>query len=136
MKEDKIIRDFYHAFLEDGSGRGFANFNFEEDFVENNIRCIPMAVRFKLDECGVKLKLSEWSKMVIEERKKLFEFACVTNEEVQKYRNYLKQVIFNRTGNVATELPVEKNPVWANRHEVPLLLVEKLAEFNWSLSLL
>ena len=70
MKENKIIRDFHQAALQDRIGRGFVYFNFEEDFVENNVRCIPMIVRFKLDACGIKLKLSEWSKMVIEERKK------------------------------------------------------------------
>jgi len=135
MKEDKIARDFHQAALVDRSGRGYVCFNFEEDFVENNVRCIPMAVRFKLDECGIKLKLCEWNKMIIEERKKLCEFVCVTKEDLYKYRHYLKEVIFNRTGNVATELPVEENPAWTHRNELPLLLVEKLAEFNWYVSL-
>ena len=40
---------------------GIEYFNFEEDFVEKNIRCIPMIVRFKMDKAGIKLKLAEWS---------------------------------------------------------------------------
>ena len=35
-------------------------FGFEADFV-GDLRCIPMAVRRKLDLVGVKLKLSHWS---------------------------------------------------------------------------
>ena len=42
--------------------KGIEYFDFEEDFVEKNIRCIPMIVRFKMDEAGIKLKLSEWSR--------------------------------------------------------------------------
>ena len=30
--------------------------------MENNMRCIPMIIRFKMDMAGIKLKLSEWKK--------------------------------------------------------------------------
>lgn len=36
-------------------------FAFESDFVDS-LRCIPMVVRYKLDTCGIKLKLPEWVK--------------------------------------------------------------------------
>jgi hypothetical protein len=110
-------------------------FNFEEDFVEDNVRCIPMIVRFKLDACGIKLKLSEWSKMLVAERKILAELVCDSNEDILNYRDYISQVIFKRTGNEATDLPIELNPDWANNHAVPQLLQEKLQEFNGSISL-
>ena len=38
---------------------GKEGFVFEEDFVEENVRCIPMTVRFKMDAAGIKLKLAE-----------------------------------------------------------------------------
>ena len=110
-------------------------FKFEEDFVEDNVRCIPMIVRFKLDACGIKLKLSEWSKMFVAERKILAELVCDSNEDILYYRDYLNQVILKRTGNEATDLPIGLNPYWANSHEVPQLLQEKLQEFNGSISL-
>jgi hypothetical protein len=110
-------------------------FEFEEDFVEDNVRCIPMVVRFKLDACGIKLKLSEWSKMTTEERNTLTEMACITNEELVQYRNYLRWLIMNHTGTKATELPVELSPLWANTDRLPGMLSEKLAEFNWYVSL-
>lgn len=32
-------------------------FQFEADFIQT-LRCIPLSVRYKLDTCGVKLKLN------------------------------------------------------------------------------
>lgn len=110
-------------------------FVFEEDFVEDNVRCIPMIVRFKLDACSIKLKLAEWSKMKIDERENLANFACENDHEILQYRDYLKEIIFARTGNEATELPIMQNPAWAMLDEIPFPLIEKLQEFNWNLSL-
>jgi hypothetical protein len=45
-------------------------FAFEADFVAN-LRCIPMAVRRKLDLAGVKLKLSHWHGLEAQERERL-----------------------------------------------------------------
>ncbi len=36
---------------------GIEYFHFEEEFMENNMRCIPMIIRFKMDMAGIKLKL-------------------------------------------------------------------------------
>lgn len=110
-------------------------FRFEEDFVEDNVRCIPMIVRFKLDACGIKLKLSEWSKMTVDERENLATMPCDSFEEILDYRFYLKELIFKRTGAEATELPVLVNPAWARLDEIPFPLQEKLREFEWSISL-
>jgi hypothetical protein len=92
-------------------------------------------VRFKLDACGIKLKLSEWSKMESDERNKLCELECNIDQEFQRYRKYCQQVIFNRTEKEATDLAVEQNPAWANSNELPSLLEEKLKEFSWLISL-
>ena len=42
--------------------RSIQYFLFEEDFIEKNVRCIPMIVRYKLDTVGIKLQLSQWSR--------------------------------------------------------------------------
>ena len=110
-------------------------FDFEEDFVEENVRCIPMIVRFKLDACGIKLKLSEWSKFTVAERTSLSVMKCADRKEILQYNNYLQQLIIKRTGNAATSLAIEKYPAWANTIELPAELIEKLQEFNWQLSL-
>src|SRR3981081_610254 len=77
-------------------------FKFEQDFVEDNIRCIPMIVRFKLDACGIKLKLAQWSKFTARERKQLGDQPCVTVEQINAYRLFLQHLIAIRTGLEAT----------------------------------
>lgn len=113
---------------------GIEYFLFEEDFVEKNIRCIPMIVRFKMDMAGVKLKLAEWSKFSVEERIELAKKPCDNGDEVRSYNDYLAALIRKYTGNEPTVLDIDKNPVWANIYEVPEMLNERAKAFNWHLS--
>ena len=64
---------------------GIEYFDFEEDFVEKNMRCIPMTVRFKMDATGIKLKLAEWSKFSSAERIALALKPAETNEEAELF---------------------------------------------------
>jgi len=110
-------------------------FKFEEDFVEDNVRCIPMIVRFKLDACGIKLKLTEWSKMSTEQRIQLADLPCESAVEVAAYGEYLRQLIKSITRQDATDLKVDHNPGWAQLSDIPEILIEKAKELNLSLSL-
>ncbi len=110
--------------------KGIEYFQFEEDFVEANIRCIPMIVRFKMDATGIKLKLSEWSKFKVEERIKLALLPCSDEEEMKQYNNYLRSLIKKYTGNEATTLAINKDPEWANTDLVPEILFNRLKKFN------
>jgi hypothetical protein len=110
-------------------------FKFEEDFVEDNVRCIPMIVRFKLDTCGIKLKLAEWCKMSTEQRVRLADLPCGTSTEISAYREYLVDLVRSVTNNNATDLKVDHNPAWAQLSEIPAVLIEKVKEWNFSLSL-
>ncbi len=114
------------------SGRD--SFTFEKDFVEDNVRCIPMIVRFKMDIAGIKLKLSEWSKFSYSERLQLTQCTCISYEEVKVYRIYLKQLIKKHTGNEAENLLLENYPAWANTTIVPLQLLNKAIEYQWTIS--
>ncbi len=49
-------------------------FDFEADFTAD-LRCIPMAVRRKLDLAGIKLKLQHWSELHEAERAELLAWA-------------------------------------------------------------
>ena len=93
-------------------------FQFESDFVES-LRCIPMQVRFKLDTCGVKLKLHQWNKFSEPDRHQLVETPCNTNEEIEKYRSQLHELIQQRTGETASDLPIDPNPVWNDAENIP-----------------
>ena len=105
-------------------------FEFEEDFVEAGIRCIPMIVRFKLDACGIKLKLTEWGKMTPGVRHHLAVSACKTEEEVLTYHNFLFDLVRCLTGNAPTLIPVENDPAWARMDEIPYTIKERLEEIG------
>ena len=104
-------------------------FEFESDFV-NNLRCIPMQVRFKLDNCGVKLKLSHWHEFTEQERQTLVEMPCMSMVESQKYREFLQNLIIEKTGSPAKELTIEENPLWMNKKEIPQITQTKAAEYG------
>ena len=115
--------------------KGIEYFMFEEDFMENNIRCIPMIIRFKMDKAGIKLKLSEWNRLGIEEKILLAKLKCNSGEEIERYNKYLKGLIKERTGREATILEVDQNPLWENVCSLPEKLNEILAEFDLQLSI-
>jgi hypothetical protein len=98
-------------------------FNFEADFVES-LRCIPMQVRYKLDICGIKLKLNQWNQFSALERQGLVDIPCSTAAEIDEYRNFLCCLIKDSTGAEATELPVDPYPLW-DRESVPDEVREK-----------
>jgi len=109
-------------------------FQFEEDFVEDNIRCIPMIVRFKLDACGIKLKLREWSHLLAPEREALATMPCVSKSEIDGYRRYLEQLVWLRTGQEATPLsPIEDAP-WEYGKDVPEIVQTRLTEHEREIS--
>jgi hypothetical protein len=114
--------------------QGIDYFDFEEDFVEKYIRCIPMIVRFKLDAAGIKLKLDEWSRFNVEERIELAIKPCRKDEEAKEYNHFLAALIKKYTGRDATPLAVDKNPAWADKENVPDVLGEKLNEHSWHIS--
>lgn len=114
---------------------GIEYFQFEEEFMENNMRCIPMIIRFKMDIAGIKLKLSEWKKFSTEERIELALMSCGFNEGSKQYAGYLARLIKRRTGRNPTNMEVNKTPEWKDLHSIPGSLIEKLKEFNWNLSI-
>jgi hypothetical protein len=115
---------------------GIEYFRFEEDFIEQNVRCIPMIVRFKMDAAGIKLKLAEWSKFSITERKELAVMKCSTTREVSEYKRYLIDLVLKYTGQAATSMEIDTDPDWANYQAIPLMLVERAREFCIEINLL
>ena len=108
-------------------------FEFEADFVDS-LRCIPMQVRCKLDTCGIKLKLSDWNRMTTDERQALVELPCTTKTEIQSYREYIEQLIIQRTGTPTKKLPIEPHPAWLDSATVPASLQKKAQEIGVTLT--
>ena len=111
------------------------HFQFEKDFIEDNVRCIPMIVRFKLDAVGIKLKLAEWSRLRNEERTMLASEPCSTTIEIAMYRNNLQKLVRLRTGNEATDLAIDAAPAWAELTRIDPSLQQKANEYNWNISI-
>jgi hypothetical protein len=109
-------------------------FNFEADFVDS-LRCIPMQVRYKLDACGIKLKLSEWHKFSQEQRASLVNIPCTTEPEVQHYRKFLQDLVFECTGDHAMDLAIETNPAWEDISNIPTSVQTKLQEIGAAIAL-
>jgi hypothetical protein len=99
-------------------------FEFESDFVAS-LRCIPMVVRYKLDACGIKLKLEQWSHFNAADRQQLAAQPCITPEEIAKYRQDLCDLIEARTQTPAVEIAVDKLPDWMNLDMIPASVQEK-----------
>jgi hypothetical protein len=108
-------------------------FAFEADFVDS-LRCIPMVVRYKLDTCGIKLKLSDWSQMSQDERQTLANLPCSTETEIQAYRQHVQRQILQRTGKPADELPVEVHPTWMDATTIPEQLKQKVVELGMTIT--
>ncbi|PAX58417.1 nitrate reductase associated protein [Brunnivagina elsteri] len=109
-------------------------FIFEADFVES-LRCIPMQARYTLDSCGIKLKLTDWHRMTQNERQALLDMPCKSENEVQAYREYLQNLIFNYTGKIPSELPIEDYPAWLNVDKISEEVEAKASEFGVTISL-
>ena len=109
-------------------------FEFEEDFV-TSLRCIPMGVRYKLDTCGVKLKLEHWNKFSQEARQQLVTEPINTPEEITGYRNLLYQYAEQYTEIPLKDLPIEENPAWLNSEKIADTVQEKAGELGVNLTL-
>lgn len=118
----------------DPIARTSSYFQFETDFVDA-LQCIPMLVRMKLDNCGVKLKLLHWNQFSRAEKQKLVELPCSTEEQRRAYRQWLQKLIVAKTGAPAKELAVEPNPPWLNEADIPLEVQTKAREQDLTLSL-
>ncbi len=86
-------------------------FQFEADFVAS-LRCIPMQVRYKLDTCGIKLKLQHWHGFSTSERQQLIDLPCATNTEIKSYRENLRSLVFQYFKTYPSDLPIDANPAW------------------------
>ncbi|MBE9010220.1 nitrate reductase associated protein [Pseudanabaenaceae cyanobacterium LEGE 13415] len=104
-------------------------FQFESDFVDS-LRCIPMIVRFKLDTCGVKLKLHQWNKLTESDRQTAVELPCTTAEEIRNYHDFLHELIKERTGETAADLAIDHNPAWNDASTVPESVTAKAQEMG------
>jgi molybdopterin-guanine dinucleotide biosynthesis protein A len=78
-------------------------FAFESDFVAT-LRCIPMAVRLKLDRVGIKLSLRQWSRFKRPDRQELLEAPCGSEADLEAYQVRLLELIALRSNEPVKRL--------------------------------
>jgi hypothetical protein len=108
-------------------------FQFETDFVES-LRCIPMQVRFRLDTCGVKLKLHQWNLFTLADRSQLVDLDPQSDLEIAAYRDLLVKLILARSGEAATFLAIDSQPAWLQETIIPSVLAVKASTAGIKLS--
>ncbi|MDB5105605.1 MAG: hypothetical protein JWP91_3294 [Fibrobacteres bacterium] len=109
-------------------------FGFEADFVDS-LRCIPMAVRMRLDITGVKLKLNEWSKLSRDQRLELASKPCGTETEIEAYREAVSRMAEESSGARPSMLPELPETVWENADLVPEQVLEQAHALGMELPL-
>lgn len=108
-------------------------FRFESDFVES-LRCIPMQVRYKLDTCGIKLKLNHWHRLTSAERQSLIDRPCATDPQIQAYRDHLQTLVIHHWGQPASELPQPLESPWQDPDRVPDSVQDQAQTYHLSLT--
>ena len=100
-------------------------FEFEAEFVDS-LRCIPMQVRYKLDTCGIKLKLQHWHSFSASQRQSLIDLPCHTADEIQIYRENLRSQVFQNLNTYPQDLPIDANPAWLQGESIPVSVLEQV----------
>lgn len=93
-------------------------FGFEADFA-SGLRCIPMAVRYKLDLAGVKVSLKDWVKLTAEERQALLAQPCSSADQVRAFGTRTIETIASRVGHDPQPLPPVDASIWTEPGEPP-----------------
>jgi hypothetical protein len=104
-----------------------AIFQFETDFA-GALYCIPMAVRRKLDLCGVKVSLKQWNRFTLEEREALVARACDTPEQTDAYQREVAHLLQTRAGDTPQFLDRDAGTEWKDTSVVPQRLIDYCQE--------
>jgi hypothetical protein len=108
--------------------RDIEYFHFEEDFMEDNLRCIPMIVRLRLDTVGIKLPLRLWSRLNTAERTLLAALSCNSVREQTKYKNVLLTFGRKYSNEPLAVLSVAANADWNRDDCIPGTVREKFIQ--------
>ncbi len=107
-------------------------FRFEADFA-GDLRCLPMAVRRKLDLAGVKLKLVHWHGLSGEERQRLLAWAD-DGPSLEALRLWLLERSRSLPQGPARPLPPAAEAEWQRVLALPEVLAASCRDLGVSLS--
>lgn len=108
-----------------------ALFAFEGDF-QTDLRCIPMVVRHRLDECGIKLSLKDWVKLGPQFREVVLTSAG--SKKLEKFADEVENLVGRRTGAPPARCDIDPAPAWANSKKIPDEVTTKAGEEGVTIS--
>ncbi|MBP0593510.1 nitrate reductase associated protein [Paraburkholderia sp. LEh10] len=107
-------------------------FNFEVESSEN-LKFIPMVVRFNLDRFGLRISLEQWQTLPYEDRVLLARFPVEDDTQIEPNFDHALFEMLRTHANVEPEwFTPEDNPAWRDTAVVPdsVLQQAKLASLN------
>jgi hypothetical protein len=107
---------------------GSSVFGFESD-LERSLACIPLAVRFKLDKCGIKLSLAQWQQLPRGRRQDFLRVRCDTEVEIANFRRALRASIRATSADEPRLLNLGASRPWEDT-EVPEQVRRKTLELG------
>jgi hypothetical protein len=103
-------------------------FRFEADFT-GDLRCLPMAVRRKLDLAGVKLKLVHWHGLTVEERQRLLAWPD-DGSSLEALRLWLLERSHSLPQGPARPLPPAAETDWQRMERLPEAVATSCCELG------
>jgi hypothetical protein len=103
-------------------------FGFEADFARD-LRCIPMAVRRKLDLAGVKLKLVQWHGLSAAERQHLLDWSD-DGAEIAALREWLLARSASLPEGPAKAIEPARATAWQTEGEWPELVLRSCVDLG------
>lgn len=111
--------------LQDGLDAMDYLFQFERDKYYA-LRRVPMAMRIKLDLCGVKLSIRDWSKFSREDREALADMSYESQQQLFVFRTRVMELVAAIAGDSTETPPCPRPAPWEIRDEISPQVGHKL----------
>ena len=91
-----------------------------------DLSLIPLSIRYKLDRAEIKLHLSQWQKISLDDRQRLLDTPCGTAAEITGYRALLLELIERYFSAPPTSHPLTTDEPWADSSRWPQVVIERV----------
>jgi hypothetical protein len=105
----------------------FYRFRYESEFYPTLSR-LPLHVRMKLDQTGIKISLSDWRSFSFEERTVLCHLPVDSDEEQRAFVNYLDFLSRKYRGTPVGVTEALSTAIWDNPHQISEPVLERSNE--------
>lgn len=101
-------------------------FQFEQDKYYA-LRRVPMAMRIKLDLCGIKLSLRDWIKFSRSDREALAAMPYESEAQLAAFRAQVEKLVAEIAGDSTTTDPCTRPALWETIGTIPATVCRQIA---------